>query len=55
MQPEELVVQQSEKIMDDHTLVYIEDKAYFYIILNGSFKVSSLRFNKNKKKDQIDH
>ena len=31
---------------------YDEDEAFFYVILTGSFKVSSLRFNKTKKKDQ---
>ena len=30
---------------------YIPERAIFYIILNGNFKVSSLRFNKRKKKN----
>ena len=28
---------------------YDEEKAFFYIILNGNFKVSCLKFNKRKK------
>ena len=30
---------------------YDEEKAFFYIILNGNFKVSSLKFNKRKKEE----
>ena len=29
-----------------------EKKAFFYIILNGDFKVSGLKFNKRKKSGQ---
>ena len=40
---------QSDKIKDIFG-TYDEAKAFFYIILNGEFKVSSLRFNKSKRK-----
>ena len=29
---------------------YFDETAKFYLILNGLFKVSTLKFNKNKKK-----
>lgn len=43
---------QSDSIFndDEEFPTFIEDKAKFYIILNGNFKVSSLRFNKRNKK-----
>ena len=47
-QPEEVVIMQSDSITDADGN-YDPEKAYFYIILNGDFKVSSLRFNKQKK------
>ena len=51
VQPEEIVVMQSDSIYNEDVEPpeFIEDKAKFYIILNGNFKVSSLRFNKRKK------
>ena len=48
VQPEEIIIMQSEQIMDLDG-EYDPEKAFFYIILNGTFKVSSLRFNKKKK------
>lgn len=52
VQPEEIVIMQSDSIFndDEEFPTFIEDKAKFYIILNGNFKVSSLRFNKRNKK-----
>ena len=50
VKPEEKVINESDTILneeDDNE--YYEDKAKFYIILNGNFKVSSQRFNKRKK------
>ena len=48
--PKDVIISQSEPIFisDLHT-EYDEEKAFFYIILNGNFKVSCLKFNKRKK------
>ena len=48
------MIEQNQKIKydDDHETQpneYIKESALFYIILNGTFKASSLRFNKRKK------
>ena len=51
MQPEEVVIMQSDTIQD-HKGQWDESKAFFYIILNGDFKVSGLKFNKRKKTGQ---
>lgn len=49
VQPEEIIIMQSEPIQDlDGN--WDPEKAFFYIILNGNFKVSSLRFNHKKQK-----
>ncbi len=50
VQPEEVIIMQSEQIIDMQTDEFITDKAFFYIILNGDFKVSGLNFNKKAKK-----
>ena len=51
-QPEEVIIMQSDKIVDiDGTF---DEDAYFYVILKGIFKVSTLRFNKHKSKEQIE-
>ena len=42
---------QSDEIRDDDGNFSAERKAFFYIILSGNFKVSSLRFNKRKKSE----
>jgi len=47
--PEEIIIFQSEEIIDYKTNQFIDSKAFFYIILNGSFKVSNIRFNKTAK------
>lgn len=49
VKPEEIIIMQNESITDQNG-DYDEEKAFFYIILNGNFKVSSLRFNHKKKK-----
>ena len=50
VKPEEKVINESESILnEDDDREWYEDKAKFYIILNGNFKVSSQRFNKRKK------
>ena len=51
--PEEVIIMQSHAIMDMYGN-FDEEKAFFYIILNGSFKVSTLKFNKNKSKKKKD-
>jgi len=42
------VIFQSEPITDSAGN-YIQEKALFYFILNGEFKVSSLKFNKRQR------
>mmetsp|Transcript_22438 Transcript_22438/g.27635 ORF Transcript_22438/g.27635 Transcript_22438/m.27635 type:complete len:471 (+) Transcript_22438:1479-2891(+) len=49
VRPEEIIVMQSDIIKDEQG-EYIDDKAKFYLILNGDFKVSTLKFNKQKHK-----
>ena len=49
--PKDIIIFQSEQIMDLRGDSYDEEKAFFYIILNGNFKVSSLKFNKRKKEE----
>ena len=51
VEPEEIVIRQSDAIMNDDVepIEYDPEKAKFYIILNGNFKVSNLRFNARKK------
>ena len=49
VQPEEVVIMQSDTIFNDNG-DFNESKAYFYIILNGDFKVSSLKFGSHAKK-----
>ena len=45
-----MVILQSDSIFDDdECTIYNEDKAFFYIILNGTFQVSSINFNRKKK------
>ena len=53
MQPEQIVIQQADHIFNEEVepIEYYPDKAQFYIILNGFFKVNSLKFNKRKKKE----
>lgn len=52
IRPEEIVIMQAEQILsEDDDEHWFEDKAKFYIILNGTFKVSSLRFNKRKNNE----
>ena len=47
--PEEIVIKQGDPIKTyDHE--YIDEKAKFYLILNGDFKVSTLKFGKQKHK-----
>ena len=48
-EPEEVVIMQSDEILDRETGEYDMDKAYFYIILTGTFKVSGPRFSSAKK------
>jgi len=43
LKPEQVVVMQSDTIREDSGQ-YDPEKAFFYIILNGDFKVKSLRF-----------
>ena len=53
VQPEEIIIMQSETIIDPDG-IFDEEKAFFYIILNGSFKVATLKFNQKKKtKDNL--
>ena len=48
--PKDVIISQSENItLSDIHDEYDEEKAFFYIILNGNFKVSCLKFNKRKK------
>ena len=51
VEPEQIVIRQSDTIMNDDVepIEYDAEKAQFYIILNGNFKVSNLRFNARKK------
>ena len=51
VEPEEIVIRQSDSIMNDDVepVEYDTERAKFYIILNGNFKVSNLRFNARKK------
>ena len=44
VRPEEIVIMQSDVIRTDE-LEYIPDKAKFFLILNGDFKVSTLKYN----------
>ena len=48
--PKDIIIFQSEQVIDFNGN-YDEEKAFFYIILNGNFKVSSLKFNKRKKEE----
>lgn len=54
VQPEEIVIMQNDPILNQNEdyIDWYEDKAKFYVILNGHFNVSSLRFNKRKKHDK---
>ena len=47
--PEQQIIMQSDEIRDEWG--DFTDRALFYIILSGNFKVSSLRFNKRKKSE----
>ena len=51
IRPEEIVIMQAEQIQSEDDDTWFEDRAKFYIILNGTFKVSSLRFNKRKNNE----
>ena len=53
VRPQEIIILQSDPILDPDGNVEDEDKAKFYIILNGQCKVKSLKFNK-RKKQQVD-
>ena len=50
VEPKAIIIHQSEQIfISDYEKIYDDEKAFFYIILNGNFKVSCLKFNKRKK------
>ena len=51
VEPEEIVIKQADNIFNEEVepIQYYPDKAQFYIILNGNFKVVSLKFNERKK------
>ena len=53
IRPEEIVIMKAEQILneDNDETQWFEEKAKFYIILNGTYKVSSLRFNKRKNNE----
>ena len=48
VEPEQIIVQQNDEIYDPEKDDFIF-QAFFYIIMNGSFKVTSGQFNKNKR------
>ena len=47
VEPEEVVILQGDPITDQDG-EYDEEKANFYIILNGQFKVKNLKFKRKK-------
>lgn len=46
--PEQLVIKQTEECWHDEAQAY-HPETYFYMILSGVFKVTSLEFNRNKR------
>ena len=48
IEPEQKVFQEGERIKDVFGN-YLEDRAYFYVIMSGKLKVSSVKFNKGPK------
>ena len=49
-EPEQMIVQQNTDIYDMEKEAFYPNE-FFYIVLNGNFKVTAGQFNKNKRMD----